>query len=83
MRASTTMYRARDSFSRTAAVNAVRNDGAIEIHRDARPGEYPAMCQFKLHAYVTPGAYGNATTIAPTVRGGGRRTTSTKSTETF
>tara|TARA_B100000287_G_scaffold411444_1_gene440922 strand:- start:1295 stop:2542 length:1248 start_codon:yes stop_codon:yes gene_type:complete len=28
------------------------------------------MCQFKLHAYVTPGAYGNATTIAPTVRGG-------------
>ena len=70
VRASTTMYRARDSFSRTAAVNRAGTTVRSKFTATHDPGEYPAMCQFRLHAYVTPGAYGNATTIAPTVRGG-------------
>lgn len=69
VRASTTMYRARDSFSRTAAVNRAGPAARSKFIATHDAGEYPAMCQFKLHAYVTPGAYGNATSIAPAVRG--------------
>jgi hypothetical protein len=48
-------FRARDSYSRDDAVKRAGKSARARFIGDHDAGEYPVGCQFKLHAYVSPG----------------------------